>query len=149
MGKTYATEGSGTPGTNKTMLTVIAAATVRPKVKYICIGAGGTPADQAGVFVARRITADGTGTSVTPTPLDPADVAALATSKENYSAEPTYASNAALLVVGMNQRNTFQWWAIDDEGALVVAATAGAGLGIKSESHTATPTTDVTMHWQE
>lgn len=149
MAGNYAATGQGTTGLNKTMLGLTAAATVRPSLFYFAIGSAATPADQAGVFELKRYTAVGTGTDVTPKPLDPADPAALCTTKENHSAEPTYTSAEELWTAGLNQRATLQWWAYNDNARIIVPASANNGIGLKTSSHTGAPTTDVTFHWSE
>jgi len=72
-------------GSYKTVLDVFATSGSlrRGKVYDLLIGTNGTPADNYLQWDISRLTADGTGTAVTPNPLDPADVAALATAKNN------------------------------------------------------------------
>src|SRR5271166_7074152 len=83
----YAITGAqpGVSGSYKTVLDVFATSGSlrRGKVYDILIGTNGTPADNYLQWDVSRMTADGTGTAVTPNPLDPADVAALATSKRS------------------------------------------------------------------
>src|SRR3990167_9475160 len=117
--KTYAATGQGDTGSNKTILAVTASASVRPQIIYFSFGTGDGVADQAGIFELKRYTAAGTATAVTPKPLDPADIAAVATAGENHSAEPTYTAGEELMSFGMNQRNTFQWWAYDADARIV------------------------------
>ena len=82
--------------TYKSLLAVFAGATVRrTKVYDILIGTNGTPADNYMEFDVSRITANGTGTAVTPVALDPADAAAASTANANYTAEPTVTASSS------------------------------------------------------
>ena len=74
---------------------------------------------------------------------------AIATAGENHSVEPTYTAAMELLSIGINQRSSFQWWAWNDDGKLVIPATSANGIGIKSLSHTGTPVTIATAQWNE
>ena len=148
--KTYAATGQGDVGTDKTIMGVTASASVRPQVIYMAFGAGDAVADATGIFQVRRSTAAGTSTAVTPKPLDPADIAAVATSGENHSVEPTYTAAEELWQMGMNQRNSCQWWAYDADARIVIPATAANGIGLKTLSYSAgTPNVDATVHWKE
>lgn len=147
-GKNYAATGLGTTGTDKTILGLTSAATVRPELHYLSLGSGATPADQATTLVLKRYTAAGTATAVVPIALDPASPAALAAAGENHTVEPTYTAASELFSIPVNQRNTVQWWAAPG-GEIVLPATAANGVGIKSLSSTGTPTMDATFHWQE
>lgn len=149
--RSYAIVGQGAAGTNKTILTLVGATTIRPEVFYLLIGSDDTPADAAYEFSVNRITAAGTaGSSVTPQALDPGDPASLATSGSGvFSGEPTYTSAANLLMVGMNQRATFQFFAHPDH-PLKIPATASNGLGVRCISaSTGTANINSTIHFRE
>ena len=122
-------------GSYKTVLDVFATsgALRRGKVFDVLIGTNGTPADNFLQWDISRMTADGTGTAVTPNPLDPADVAALATAKSNYSAEPTITASSSLFNVGVNQRASYRWVAAPGS-ELLFPATAGNGLALRALS---------------
>jgi hypothetical protein len=105
----------------------------RGKVYDVLIGTNGTPADNYLQWDISRITAAGTATSVTPNPLDPADVAALGTAANNYTAEPTVTANSSLLNVGVNQRASYRWVAAPGS-ELVFPATANNGLALRTLS---------------
>jgi len=105
----------------------------RGKVFDLLIGTNGTPADNYLQWDISRITAAGTATSVTPNPLDPADVAALGTAANNYTAEPTVTSNSSLLNVGVNQRASYRWVAAPGS-ELLFPATAANGLDLRTLS---------------
>lgn len=142
-----------TSSSNKTVGTLIAAATVVPRLYDFTISASGTPADNALVWTWQRMTADGTGTSVTPrsisySPGIVAPVAALCTAKSNYTVEGTYTASTELFSQGINQRAAYRWVAAPG-GELVVPAVAAAALGLLTKSAGYTGQADATYHWQE
>lgn len=144
----YAVVGTGTVGTNKSIVAVTSAATVRPALYDLVLGCGATPADLAGRFILGRYTAAGTATAVTPLPIDPGDPAALAAGASNHSAEPTYTAGGIGLQFGLNQRATFRWVA-SPGGEFMAPATAANGFGLYSSSHGGTPICEGTMHYIE
>jgi hypothetical protein len=105
----------------------------RGKVYDLLIGTNGTPADNYLQWDISRMTAAGTATSVTPQALDPADVAALGTANNNYTAEPTITASSSLLNVGVNQRASYRWVAAPGS-ELVFPATAANGLALRTLS---------------
>ena len=145
----YAGFGAAAAGTDKTVLALLSGTTVRPELRYFCIGSSATPADVATLFKLLRLTAVGTeGNGFTPTPLDSGDVAALGDYAAAHSSEPTYTSNSELWQMAVNQRATFQWYAHPD-GGIICPATANTGTGLKSSSSGGTPTIQATMHHGE
>ena len=145
----YAATGLGTAGSNKAALSLTGGSGILGKLYYFAISCGAAVADAAGIFEVLRHTAPGTNTSVTPEKLDPSTRAADVTSGENHSAQPTLTSGSELISLGINQRNTVQWWAPDLDSALIIPATANNGLTFRSLSHTGTPQFDATAHWKE
>jgi hypothetical protein len=105
----------------------------RGKVYDLLIGTNGTPADNYLQWDISRMTAAGTATSVTPQALDPADVAALGSANNNYTAEPTITASSSLLNVGVNQRASYRWVAAPGS-ELVFPATAANGLALRTLS---------------
>lgn len=104
--------------------------TTRGFVYDLIAGSDATPADNAAEFNLQRFaTANGTGTAITPFPLDMADAAAEIDGTENHSTEPTYTANAVLLHWAQNQRATFRWVAAPG-GELVIPATSDSGIGL-------------------
>lgn len=74
------------------------------------------------------------GTAVVPNLLDPADVSPLSLFFNAISAELTYTgANFGLSIKnwGINQRGSYRWRALDDGDNIVVAATAGTGVGVR------------------
>lgn len=144
----YALVGTGTVGTNKSIIGVTSAATIRPAVSYMTTGCSATPADLAGRYVVARFTAAGTSTAVTPLALDTGDPASLAAGGSNHSVEPTYTAGGILLQFGLNQRATFQWYAVPG-AELMAPATASNGIGLYTIAHGGTPICEGTFHWAE
>jgi hypothetical protein len=130
----YSIDGQGTNTANTTLLYFVNHATTLHRLKLfeIMIGAD-VSADNAAESVIQRITAEaGTpgGSAVTPTPNDPADVAADSNAVEDPSSEPTYTSNLILVNLPGHQRATILW--APAEGREVIApATGDNGMGFR------------------
>lgn len=136
----YSGFGAAAVGTDKTILALLASATVRPALKSFVLSFGGTVGDVATILKLMRLTAVGTeGNGFTPIALDPADPAAIADYAAAHSVEPTYTANTELWDGALNQRATFRH--VCEPGAEFIApATANNGIGMKSSSSTGTPT---------
>lgn len=134
----YSVKLSRTASTSASVGTVTADGTRPRRGKFydIILGSEASPADNAFRYVLQRCTAAGTSTAVTPQPLDPADAATEMDAGENHTIEPTYTSNALLLVVSVNQRATFRWVAAPG-GELVFPATAANGIGVQTPTASA------------
>ena len=120
--------GDVTGASAKTILAVFAAAARRASVLQVEIECTDTPADATAVFALGFITADGTGTGVTPGAVDSADGSPSCTAKANYSAEPTYAA-APKKRLAVNQRVTYIW-NVPFDGEWKTALSGGTNLGI-------------------
>lgn len=131
-----------------TVISVIGSATARPKIYDIVLSSSSTPNDYSASFNLQRFSADGTGTAVTPQPLDSASPAAVATSKHTYTAEPTLTAGAILLEIAHNQRATVRWVAAPGS-ELVVPATSGNGLAIVCAAVSTQFTENVTVFFEE
>lgn len=125
----YSTRGSMALIAADTVLSVIAATTVRPRVFDIVLSSPSTPNSYSAEFLLQRFSADGTGTAVTPQPLDFADPASITTSKHTYTAEPTLTANEILLQLAHNQQATVRWVAAPG-AELIIPALAGDGLAL-------------------
>lgn len=136
--------------TAKTLLTALSSATVRRiKLYDLAIGTSGTPADNSTEWDIVRVTVEGTGTTVTPLPLDPADAAALTTSKANHTVEPTVTAASQLFYLGMNQRASYRWVAAPGS-ELVGPATSASGFALRVKSASGyTGTATGTIWFQE
>lgn len=148
----FTVSGPAETGTaNKTAATVIASATVRPRLFEFLVSILTAPngTDQQLNFALQRFTAAGTaGSSPTPVPSDPADVAAVATAGITHSAEPTYTAASALMNQCMNQRAMFRWVAAPGY-EFMAPATAANGLGLKNVAIAASSIVHGTLMWME
>src|SRR3990167_5485838 len=125
----YSTRGSMALIAADTVLSVIGAATARPKVSDIVLSSPSTPNDYSAEFFLQRFSADGTGTAVTPQPTDFNERAAVATSKHTYTVEPTLTANEVLLRIAHNLRATVRWVAAPGY-ELKIPALAGDGIAL-------------------
>jgi len=115
---------------SKTILTIISAATIRPRiVAAIFSNIGAVSLDSQWQVQCKRFTAAGTTTAVTPASTDSRDPAATFTAGSNASAEPTYTANTTVLDLGINPRNTFRWVAYEQRDELIAPSTAANGFG--------------------
>lgn len=152
MAHRYAVTGSqdvttATPG--DTSLAVLTGTGGRASVYDFILTCGGTPADNAIQWLARRLTAVGTeGAGVVPAPLDPADAASTTDGAENHTAEPTYTAATELFDQIINQRAAFRWVAAPG-GELVAPATASNGIGFTAFHASYTGSAEVTAHFYE
>ena len=137
---------TATPG--DTAMAVLASALTRAKIYLITLAAGGTPADNMLQWLIRRLTADGTGTAVTPSLVDAGAPVAQLTARQNYSAEPTYSTGDPLQNWPIHQRNTYTWNAAPG-GELIIPATAGAGIGATPIHAVYVGAATATMAWME
>lgn len=144
----YATTGAMALIAADTVLSMIAATTVRPRLYDLVLSSSSTPNDYSADFQLQRFSADGTGTSVTPQPLDFADVASLTTSKHTYTVEPTLTANEILLRLAHNQRATVRWVAAPG-GELIIPALAGDGLALVCNAVSTQFTEVATMFFDE
>lgn len=139
MGARYATAALQTPVESgfKTIAELLGGTGLRFRLYDVLFGQSGTPADNAMVHDLIRITASGTGTAIVPEKLDPADVAAVVTAKEDNTVEPT-TTGIALIKVPLYEKATSRWVAAPGS-EIVVAAVANEGLAwrVKAASYTA------------
>lgn len=125
----YSTRGSMALIAADSVLSVIAATTVRPRIYDIVLSSSSTPNSYSADFSFQRFSADGTATAVTPQPLDFADPASLSTSKHTYTIEPTLTAGEILLQLSHNQQATVRWVAAPGS-ELIIPALAGDGIAI-------------------
>lgn len=148
----YSVNGPSATGTAlKTAVTIIAASTVRPRIYEFAAGLTTAPnsTDQQLEFAVQRFTAVGTaGSNPTPLPVDPGDVAAVATAGITHSSEPTYTATGILFQQAMNQRAMFRWVAVPGY-ELMAPATASNGIGLKNVAITVTAVMDGTVFFFE
>lgn len=137
-------------GTFATVAGLTGATTIRPEICEIKLGASGTPADNALVWLLQRYTAAGTSTGVTPSSRDPAfDGLHLASFGSNHTSEPTYTSaKLPFSIPPLHQKNSLIWQAYAGEG-IVIPATANNGVGIQVKSSAYTSDVVAGMAWKE
>lgn len=113
------------------------------------VGADGAPnaTDCAITWEFIRNSTVGTGTAVTPSPLDTADTAAGLVATANHTAEPTM--GVSLMAVALNQRNSQRWIARDEKSAMIIPATTVNGVGCRAYSPTYASTGVVTVFHAE
>lgn len=120
----------------------------RVAVYDFTVGSSATPADNALIHTCQRTTADGSGTAVTPRPLNIDEAAAAATSLENQTIEPTYTADLIMWKISANQRATYRWVAAPG-GELWIADTSAAGLGWFTTHGSFTGSVEVMLHFDE
>lgn len=140
------TDAAATTATTTGEVRAPAASMRRGKLYDFVYGSQDVAADNPFNICLERINAVGTGTGITPAPLDPADAACVAVALENNSVNPTYAGGV-LLDVSMNQRSTFRWVAAPGR-ELVWPATANNGIGVRVVLGPGLKA-DATVHFEE
>lgn len=149
--KEYTVPGLSASGTiNKTAFNIIGSTAIRPLVNYILIGFRTNPntTDQQVEVQVGNTTAAGTaGSSPTPKPRDPQDVAAVATAGISHSAEPTYGA-AFFLDFDLNQRSSKEF-VFDIGKELAGSATASNGVASKMAGVTAAIVMSANVGWKE
>ena len=135
---------------NKTAFNIIGSTAIRPLVSEITFGLRTAPnaTDQQVEYQVGNTTAAGTaGSSPTPKPLDPQDVAAVSTAGITHSAEPTYGSTF-FLDGDINQRGAFRF--VAEVGfELAGAATASNGVAAKMAASTSALQMSAVAHFKE
>ncbi len=113
------------------------------------VGADGAPnaTDCAITWEFMRNSTVGTGTALTPSPLDTADTAAGLVATGNHTVEPTL--GVSLMAVALNQRNSQRWIARDEKSSMIVPATTVTGIGCRAYSPTYASTGVVTLFFAE
>ena len=151
MGDRYACTGrqditTATPG--DTSLSLNGVTTTRGRLYDFILTCGGTPADNAIQWLARRFTASGTGTAVTPAEVDLEGPPGLITAEEDHTVEPTYTAAGELVDQIINQRAAFRWVA-PPGGELMIPATSDAGIGFAAFHASYTGSAEVSAYWLE
>ena len=150
MGERYGQTGTMTVNTttNKTMLNLTGSTAVIMKVYDLIFGPNVVPVSGLFIYEAERTTTTGTGTSVTPEPLDAAHgLAAEVAARSLATAEPTN-TGAPALSVPMFSQATFRWAAAPGS-ELMSQLTANAGWGFASRSPALTTATRCTALHEE
>jgi hypothetical protein len=130
----YSMSGLGQTSNNVLLSHGVAAGATprRIRVLDIVLGSAASPNDGTYNFSILRInTAAGTSTGMTPSPVDIADAACLATGSVTYTVNPTL--GVVVLTLGVNQRSTVRWFAAPGE-ELGTAATQFQGIAVQPAS---------------
>lgn len=148
--KKYSIQGLSASGTGpKTAGNFIGSSAIRPLLAEVTFGVRTNPnaTDQQVEFAISNFTAAGTaGSSPTPKPLDPQDVAAVCTAGISHSAEPTLGAN--FMDADMNQRGLYRWVA-EPGFEIAGAATAANGISTRMVAVTAAVVLSAVMHEKE
>lgn len=149
--KTYKVNGLNASGTAlKTAVNIIGSTAIRPLINYLLFGGRTNPntTDQQVNLQVGNTTAVGTaGSSPTPKPDDPQDVAAVSTAGITHSAEPTYGATF-FMDFDLNQRASKEWGSQDGR-EYAGAATASNGIGGKVAAVTAAMQFSIVTGWRE
>lgn len=125
-----------------------ATATLRRAFLFEAIfGLTGTPANNSYTMALARQSTLGTGTALTPSPLDLADAAAGTVGTGNFTAEPT--TGVTLLAFPLNQQSSARWVAYGDGQRMVVPATNITGIGAMAKSSAGTVTSIIAFQFAE
>jgi len=119
-------------------LSAAAASMRRAKIYDWALGCGASPADNAFIHIAQRMTTVPTGAAKTPNSLDPADtLASTIQAVDTVTVDGTLTAAAFLTRIPLNQRATFRWVAAP-YGELIIPATANNGIafGLSAASTT-------------
>lgn len=149
--KTYKVNGLSASGTSgKTAANIIGSSAIRPLVNFLLIGFRTNPnsTDQQVEVQVGNTTAAGTaGSSPTPKPDDPQDVAAVATAGITHSGEPTYGSTF-FMDFDLNQRASKEVNFIDGR-ELAGAATSSNGVAGKMAAVSNALQMSMVVGWRE
>lgn len=119
------------------LLTAAASNMRRALVSDLTLGISQAPADNAFEWVVQRCTTAGTGTTITPNAVDPADtLASTIVATGTVTVDPTLTAGAFLLEWPVNQRASVRWVA-QPRYELTVPATASNGLMVGFAAATA------------
>lgn len=120
------------------LLVAAAASPRRAKIYDLGFGCGASPADNAFTWIIQRCTTAGTGASLTPNSLDPADtLASTIVAKDTLTADGTLTASAFVYAEPLNQRASFRWVAAP-YSELIIPATASNGFMLAVSSATTT-----------
>lgn len=148
--KTYKINGLSASGTGpKTAGNIIGSSAIRALLNYLLFGFRTNPnsTDQQVECAVSNTTAAGTaGSSPTPKPDDPQDVAAVATAGITHSAEPTLGAN--FMDFDLNQRASKEW-AANDGREIAGAATASNGVSSRMVAVSNALVMSCVMGWRE
>lgn len=120
----------------------------RLQIYFASFGSAASVADNVFLIEAQRSTTAATGTSIVPTPLDPADAACAALALTNLTVQGTNTAATIMLSIPLNQRATCEWYA-PPGASLIVPATASNGIHWNTPTTSGTNDLTITVHFQE
>lgn len=147
----YTTVHQAAAGTGLPIINLTGGTTVRVNLAHIILGSDATPADVAGEFVVARTDDAGIGgTALTENAIDPiSPTATVAAVGGTFGTDPASTANGNLLMIGLNQRATFTWWARETY-ELKSALVAGDGIMVECTGMSSgTPNMNLTLQWAE
>lgn len=138
-------------GTDLPIINATGSATVRLALCHLILGSDATPADVAGEFVIDRTTDAGIGgTALTENALDPlSPTASVACVGGTFGTAPTDTANSNLLMIPLNQRATFTWWAREGFELYSILTSANGLMLNCTGMSSGTPNMNATLHWFE
>lgn len=138
-------------GPDLPIINLTGSAAIRVAIVGVLIGSDATPADVAGEFIIDRTTDAGIGgTALTENLLDPLSTAQVgAAIGGTFSTAPTDTANSNLIMIPLNQRATFTWWAREGFELLSTATTANGLMLNSTGMSSGTPNMNATLLWQE
>ena len=121
----------------KTIIQVSSQATGRAQIYDVMVGAtadgGYSSTDSALDYDISRSTTTTTGTTIAATAINPADPAARALCRVNFTTEPTITATSTVLQLSLNQRASQRWVAAPG-GELVLPNTSANGLSLRART---------------
>ena len=126
-----------------------AAVTVRARIYYFSVSAGGTMADQLQRVQLQRISALGTeGAGVVPVGFDEGDPGSIQDGAEDHSVEPTFTSATEFWDQDVHVRATPQIQ-LQPDSHIVLPVTVANGIAMRSFSGSYTGSAHATMYFTE
>ena len=130
------------------MLAVTGGTGVVVSIYHVLLATEGTPIDEMVTYSVFKVTDKGTGTGVTPEPLDAIRaLAAEAAGTEEHTVDPT-TTGIALIEVPVHTRATFQWMA-PPGGEMISALAADDGYACAARAPTYTAVCRATIFHEE
>ena len=150
-GRTFAAVGDQDTSTAfLTALEIEGSANHRPAIIYVSFSCGDDAIDFQINWQIQRLTAVGTTTDITPTPLggEITAVAAITNAGSNATIEPTLTANEFLMDINVNTRSFQQWYAQPGREMYTEQA-AGNGLAVGTLHASSTAAVVTTVHFVE
>lgn len=119
----------------------------RSGIAEYVLGSEAAPADASILWGVVRVSGAVTGTSVTPSPKDPADAGSDAVALENVTSNPTL--GVRLAGIPLHQKATYRWVAVPGQ-ELICPATSNNGIGWQTNAiSSGTPAVSMTVSFAQ